>query len=607
MSLFATKPIATLRAEAEATGEHALTRALGPLNLVTLGIGAVIGAGIFVITGQVAALYAGPAVPLSMILVGVACAFAGLCYAEMASAVPVAGSAYTYAYATMGEFAAWIIGWDLVLEYAAGAATVGVGWSAHFVSLLGLFDVRIPASFAAPPTQLCTAGQVAAHAVGCTHVGLNPTGAIINLPAVLIVAMMSAVLVIGIKESARVNSVIVILKVAIVLLVVLVSLSHLSRANWTPFIPPNTGEWGTYGWSGVLRGAGLVFFAYIGFDTVSTAAQESKNPQRDMPIGILGSLAVCTLLYVVVSAVLVGMVPYGELNLPAPMAYAMERIGAPWWIRVAIDVGAVLGIGSVILVMLLGQSRVFYSMSRDGLLGRWAGQVHPRFRTPYLSTIYTGIAVCLATGLLPLQLLGTWVNIGTLLAFVLVCAGVWILRSHGPHLHRPFRAPPGRPHHARERRRRRCGERGRAVAFARCAGPRACDCEPDARPRSVRLSAPRGGRPLGAGGEGDRGGGRGRRARHLGSEPARRPAARHQAVPHSCLYRSSRQSGVAPRPATARGAGSGRDRRAGVRLRERRRLAALPRGRAGAVRGPPHGHGRVSVREHETLRARERW
>ena len=441
MTLFAIKPIATLRAEAEATGEHALTRALGPLNLVTLGIGAVIGAGIFVITGQVAALYAGPAVPLSMILVGVACAFAGLCYAEMASAVPVAGSAYTYAYATMGEFAAWIIGWDLVLEYAAGAATVGVGWSGHFVSLLGLFGIHIPASLTAPPTQLCTATQVAAHVVGCAHPGLSLTGAIVNLPAVAIVALMSAVLVIGIKESARVNSLIVILKVGIVLLVVLVGLPHVMPANWTPFIPPNTGEWGSYGWSGVLRGAGLVFFSYIGFDTVSTAAQESKNPQRDMPLGILGSLAICTLLYVVVSAVLVGMVPYGELNLPAPMAYAMERIGAPWWIRVSIDVGAVLGIGSVILVMLLGQSRVFYSMSRDGLLGPWAGRVHPRFRTPYLSTIYTGIAVCFATGLLPLQLLGTWVNIGTLLAFVLVCAGVWILRHTRPDLERPFRAP----------------------------------------------------------------------------------------------------------------------------------------------------------------------
>jgi APA family basic amino acid/polyamine antiporter len=277
--------------------------------------------------------------------------------------------------------------------------------------------------------------------VGCAHPGLNLTGAIVNLPAVAIVAVMSAVLVIGIRQSARVNTAIVILKVGIVLLVVLVGLGHLNRANWTPFIPPNGGEWGMFGWSGVLRGPGLVFFSYIGFDSVSTAAQESRNPQRDMPIGILGSLAVCTVLYVVVSAVLVGMVPYQELNLPAPMAYAMERIGAPWWIRVSIDLGAVLGIASVILVMLLGQSRVFYSMSRDGLLGRWAGKVHPRFRTPYLSTIYTGIAVCVATGVLPLQLLGTWVNIGTLLAFVLVCAGVWILRHTRPDLERPFRTP----------------------------------------------------------------------------------------------------------------------------------------------------------------------
>src|SRR2546430_1723390 len=333
------------------------------------------------------------------------------------------------------------MGWDRVLESAAGAGTVGVGWSGHFVSLLGLFGVHIPASLTAPPTQLCTATQVAAHVVGCTHPGLNLTGALINLPAVGIVALMSAVLVIGIRESARVNSLIVILKVAIVLLLVLVGVSHVNRANWTPVIPPNTGEWGTYGWSGVLRGAGLVFFSYIGFDAVSTAAQESKNPQRDMPIGILGSLAICTLLYVVVSAVLVGMVPYRELNIPAPMAYAMEHIGAPWWIRVSIDVGAVLGTGAGILLLLLGQSRVFYSMSRDGLLGRWAGQVHPRFRTPYRSTIYTGIAVCFATGLLPLQLLGTWVNIGTLLAFVLVCAGVWILRHARPDLERPFRTP----------------------------------------------------------------------------------------------------------------------------------------------------------------------
>jgi APA family basic amino acid/polyamine antiporter len=441
MNLWATKSIADLRAEADSTGETTLKRALGPGNLVALGIGAIIGAGIFVLTGQAAALHAGPAVPISMTLVGVACAFAGLCYAEMASAVPVAGSAYTYSYATMGELIAWIIGWDLVLEYAAGAATVGVGWSGHLVSLMGLLGVEVPERLAQAPTHWCTAANVASQMAGCAHTGLNLTGAIINLPAVFIVALMSTVLVIGIRESARVNNLIVILKVAIVLLIVFVGLMHITPSNWEPFIPPNTGEWGTFGWSGVLRGAGLVFFAYIGFDAVSTAAQEARNPQKDMPIGILGSLAICTLLYIVVSAVLTGMVPYTELNLPAPMAYAMEKIGAPWLVRLSIDLGAVLGLGSVILVMLLGQSRVFYSMSRDGLLGAWAGKVHPRFRTPYLSTIYTGLAVALATGLLPLQLLGQLVNIGTLLAFVLVCAGVWVLRSKRPDLERPFRTP----------------------------------------------------------------------------------------------------------------------------------------------------------------------
>jgi APA family basic amino acid/polyamine antiporter len=441
MNLWATKSIATLRAEADAAGEHQLKRALGPLNLITLGIGAIIGAGIFVLTGQAAALHAGPAVPVSMALVGVACAFAGLCYAEMASAVPVAGSAYTYSYATMGELVAWIIGWDLVLEYAAGAATVGVGWSGHLVSLLSQLGITIPPHLAASPTQWCTSLQVQQAVAGCAHTGLNLTGAWVNLPAVFIVALMSTILVIGIKESASVNNLIVILKVTIVLLIVAVGLGHITKANYHPFIPPNAGEWGTYGWSGILRGAGLVFFAYIGFDAVSTAAQEAKNPQKDMPIGILGSLFICTLLYVVVSAVLVGMVPYTALNLPAPMAYAMEQIGAPRWVRLSVDVGAVLGLGSVILVMLLGQSRVFYSMSRDGLLGKWAGAVHPRYRTPYLSTIFTGIAVGVATGLLPLQLLGQLVNIGTLLAFVLVSIGVWVLRKKRPDLDRPFRTP----------------------------------------------------------------------------------------------------------------------------------------------------------------------
>lgn len=441
MSLWATKSVTDLRAAAEGAGEHALKRALGPLNLVTLGIGAIVGAGIFVLTGQAAALYAGPAVPISMIVVGVACAFAGLCYAEMASAVPVAGSAYTYSYATMGELIAWIIGWDLVLEYAAGAATVGVGWSGHFHDLLSLFGATVPEGFASAPLAWCTAANVRAGVAHCAHSGLNATGAILNLPAVVIVAVMSTILVVGIKESATVNNFIVILKVTIILLIVGVGLGHLDFANWKPFIPPNAGEWGSFGPSGVLRGAGLVFFAYIGFDAVSTAAQEAKNPQRDMPIGILGSLAICTLLYVVVSGVLTAIVPYTELNLPAPMAYAMEKIGAPWLVRMSVDLGAVLGLGSVILVMLLGQSRVFYSMSRDGLLGRWAASVHPRFRTPYLSSIFTGIAVGAATGLLPLQLLGQLVNIGTLLAFVLVCIGVIVLRKTRPDLDRPFRTP----------------------------------------------------------------------------------------------------------------------------------------------------------------------
>jgi APA family basic amino acid/polyamine antiporter len=441
MNLWATKSITALRAEADEVGEKSLKRALGPLNLITLGIGAIIGAGIFVLTGQAAALYAGPAVPISMILVGIACAFAGLCYAEMASAVPVAGSAYTYSYATMGELVAWIIGWDLVLEYAAGAATVGVGWSGHFVSLLNDFGFALPPTLTNSPTQWCTAANVHDLVAGCMHSGLNLTGAIMNAPAVLIVAVMSTVLVIGIKESATVNNFIVILKVSIVLVIFFVGLAHFHPANLKPFIAPNTGEWGTYGVSGVLRGAGLVFFAYIGFDAVSTAAQEARNPQRDMPIGILGSLAICTLLYVLVSAVLVGMVPFKDLNVAAPMALAMQRIGAPEALRVLVDVGAVLGLGSVILVMLLGQSRVFYSMSRDGLLGKWAAAVHPRFRTPYLSTIFTGIAVAAATGLLPLQLLGQLVNIGTLLAFVLVSLGVMILRRTRPDLDRPFRTP----------------------------------------------------------------------------------------------------------------------------------------------------------------------
>lgn len=439
MSLWATKSITSLRAEAESAG--GLQRTLGRGGLTAIGIGGIIGAGIFVLTGQAAALHAGNLVWLSMIIVGIACAFAGLCYAEMASAVPVAGSAYTYSYATMGELVAWIIGWDLVLEYAAGASTVAVGWSGHLVSLLSHFNIVLPAGLTASPTVWCTANEVATGVANCAQSGLNFTGGLVNLPAMLIVAIITTVLVIGIKESAKLNNIIVITKVAIVILVAVTGFFYINPSNWTPLLVPNTGEWGTYGWSGVLRGAGLVFFAYIGFDAVSTAAQEAKDPQKDMPYGILVSLAICTVLYVVVSAVLVGMVPYAELNNAAPTSYALEKVGAPYFIRLLVDVGAVMGLASVVLVMLLGQSRVFYSMSRDGLLGRWAGEVHPKFHTPYKSSIYTGIAVAIAAGALPLQLLGQLVNIGTLLAFVLVCAGVWILRHKRPDLERPFRTP----------------------------------------------------------------------------------------------------------------------------------------------------------------------
>ena len=437
MSLFATKSIEQLKAEAAVTGEHSLKRVLGPINLVTLGIGAIIGTGIFVLTGEAAAEHAGPAIVLSMILAGFASALAGLCYAEFASTVPIAGSAYTYGYATLGEFVAWIIGWDLILEYALGAATVAVGWSGHLTAFLHDFvGISIPASLAAAP---CTV----INAPGCSP------DAIINLPAVLITIAVTILIVIGVKESANVNSVIVIVKVAVVLIVIVGGAAFINHANWVPFIPANTGKFGEYGWSGVLRGAGVIFFAYIGFDAVSVAAQEAKNPQKDMPVGILGSLVVCTILYILVSGVMVGLVPYkAMLGSAAPMVVAIRAAetasgGSPLlhMMTMLVELGAIAGLSSVMVVMMMAQPRIFYSMANDGLLPPFAKKIHPKFRTPHITSIITGVVVAIAAGFTPIGILGSLVSIGTLMAFVIVSIGIIFLRYQRPELERPFKTP----------------------------------------------------------------------------------------------------------------------------------------------------------------------
>lgn len=449
--LFVTKPMELLLNEASETGEHSLKRALGPVNLITLGIGAIIGAGIFVLTGQAAAQHAGPAIILSFVLAGIACAFAGLCYAEFASLIPIAGSAYTYGYATLGELFAWIIGWDLVLEYALGAATVASGWSGYFVSFLQDFGVYIPPSLTATPgTELVFINErwtaVTTLAAGTNIEGLPMAVGVFNLVAFVIVLLVSAILVIGIKESANFNSAIVVVKVAIVLvfigigLVYIIQHPDIAKANWSVFIPENTGTYGYFGISGIATGAAVVFFAYIGFDAVSTAAQEAKNPQRDMPIGILGSLVICTILYILVAGILTAMVNYTRLNVPDPVAVGIDEAGLPWG-SFLVKAGAIFGLATVMLVMLLGQSRVFYSMSRDGLLPKWAGKIHPKFRTPYVSTIVVGLLVAFLPALLPISDLSHLVSIGTLLAFVIVSAGTWILRVRKPELHRPFKTP----------------------------------------------------------------------------------------------------------------------------------------------------------------------
>ena len=432
MSLWTRKPVGMLQAEASGEGleeHHTLRRALGPLNLTALGIGAIIGAGIFVLTGTAAAQYAGPAIVYSFVLAGVGCLFAGLCYAEFAAMIPISGSAYTYGYATLGEFMAWIIGWDLILEYLFGAATVAVGWSGYFSAFMTELGVSLPAQLTNSPL---------AYADG----EFTRTGAMVNFPAVFLIAIMTALLVIGIRESARFNNIIVIVKLAIVLLVIGFGFMYVNQANWHPFIPPNTGTFGQYGWSGIVRGAGVIFFAYIGFDAVSTAAQEARNPQRDMPIGILGSLAVCTVLYILMALVMTGLAPYTELNVPHPVFVAIDKAGPSLaWLGAFVNIGAIAGLASVVLVMLMAQPRIFYAMARDGLLPPVFGRVHPRFRTPYITTILTGAVAAVVAGLFPIGILGELVSIGTLLAFVIVSAGILVLRYREPNLPRPFRTP----------------------------------------------------------------------------------------------------------------------------------------------------------------------
>jgi len=426
MELFVTKRLDSLDAAADKPG---LKRHLGPFGLIALGVGMIVGAGLFSLTGIAAGANAGPAVTLSFLVAALGCAFAGMCYSELSTMIPVSGSAYTYAYATLGELVAWIIGWDLVLEYAVGASAVAVSWSKYALSLLHDFGIAFPAALTIGPFETVKLAG-----------GATQSGAI-NLPAIFVVVALSLLLMRGIRESSSVNNVIVVIKLAIVAVFVAVGFSYIDWHNYTPFIPPNAGTFGEYGWSGVLRGAGVIFFAYIGFDAVSTAAQETRNPQRTMPIGILGSLALCTVLYVAFAFVLTGMLNYAQMKGDAaPVATAIDRTPFPW-LQMLIKIGILCGFTSVILVALLGQSRVAFSMAEDGLLPRGFARVHPRWRTPWRANLAFMVFGSLLAGFVPISLLAHMTSIGTLLAFVIVCAGVLVLRRTRPDLPRPYRTP----------------------------------------------------------------------------------------------------------------------------------------------------------------------
>jgi len=424
--MLATKQVTAYQKEAS---DKTLNRALGIPALVAFGIGGIIGTGIFVLTGLAAAEHAGPAIVFSFIIAGIGCMFAGLCYSEFAAMVPVAGSAYAYSYATLGEFVAWFVGWNLILEYMVTCSTVAVGWSRYFIKLLDHFGINfIPASLSSAPFEAADVGYE-----------VHMTGAIVNLPAIVIIGATTALCYRGIKESATVNTIIVAIKVAIVMAVIAFGASFVDTHNWVPYIPKNTGIRGQFGVSGILQASAIIFFAYIGFDGVSTVAQEAKDPQRGMPIGILGSLAICTVLYILMSSVMTGLVPFRQLDDAAPVVVALEAHPQLTWLTTWVIWGALFGLTSVIITMIIPQARIWLTMSHDGLLPKAFGAIHPKFRTPHISTLITGVSAAVLGGCLPIGILGELVSIGTLIAFIVVCAGVLVLRYTRPDLERPFR------------------------------------------------------------------------------------------------------------------------------------------------------------------------